>query len=110
MLVGLAVVLALVGGIAWLLKRYSGLRGTGSGLIRIVGGAALGQRERIVVVEVGGTWVLVGVAPGQVRTLHTMPRVESPAADTSRKTAAAATAESGFATWLRRFAEIRSHE
>ncbi len=110
MLVGLAVVLALLGGIAWLLKRYSGLRGTGSGLIRIVGGAAVGQRERIVVVEVGGTWLLVGVAPGQVRTLHTMPRIESAGAGSPGKTGAAALAESGFATWLRRLSENRPHE
>jgi len=42
---GLAAVLALVGAGAWLLKRFSGLRGGGSGLIRIVGGAALGSRR-----------------------------------------------------------------
>jgi flagellar protein FliO/FliZ len=105
--VGLAVVLALVGAAAWLLKRYSGLRGTGSGLIRIVGGAAVGQRERIVLVEIGGTWLLVGVAPGQVRALHTMPRTESaiaPGAPT------APAADAGFAAWLRRIAEKRNRE
>lgn len=94
---GLAAVLAMVGAVAWLLKRFSAFHGTGSGLIRVVGGAAVGQRERIVVVEVGGTWLLVGVAPGQVRALHTMPRTEPAIAP-----AAPASAETGFATWLRR--------
>jgi flagellar protein FliO/FliZ len=103
--IGLAAVLALVGAIAWLLKRFSGLRGTGSGLIRIVGGAAVGQRERIVLVEVGGTWLLVGVAPGQVRTLHTMPKNESAAASD-----APAPADTGFPTWLRRMSERRNHD
>ena len=102
--IGLAAVLALVGAIAWLLKRYSGLRGTGSGLIRIVGGAAVGQRERIVLVEVGGTWLLVGVAPGQVRALHTMPKNESGVAPD-----APAPADQGFASWLRRMSEKRNH-
>jgi flagellar protein FliO/FliZ len=102
--IGLAVVLALFGAIAWVLKRYSGLRGTGSGLIRIIGGAAVGQRERIVLVEVGGTWLLLGVAPGQVRALHTMPKDESAAAPD-----AAAPADQGFASWLRRMSEKRNH-
>jgi len=101
---GLAVVLALVGAAAWLLKRFSGLRGTGSGLIRIVGGAAVGQRERVVLVEVGATWLLLGVAPGQVRTLHTMPKNESAAAPD------APPADLGFSGWLRRMSEKRKHD
>ncbi len=102
--IGLAAVLALVGAVAWLLKRFSGLRGTGSDLIRVVGAAAVGQRERIVLVEVGGTWLLVGVAPGQVRALHTMPKNESAATP-----GAQAPADQGFASWLRRMSEKRNH-
>ena len=110
MVLGLALVLALVGALAWLLKRYSGVRGTGSGLIRVIGGAAVGQRERIVLVELGGTWLLVGVAPGQVRTLHTMPKMESAADDTSGAAAMASPAHAGFSTWLRRISENKDHE
>jgi len=102
---GLAAVLAAVGAIAWLLKRFSGLRGTGSGLIRIVGGAAVGQRERVVLVEVGSTWLLLGVAPGQVRALHTMSKNESAAAPD-----APLPTDQGFASWLRRMSEKRSHD
>ncbi len=105
--VGLAAVLALVIAAAWLLKRFSSLGGTSSGLIRIVGGAAVGQRERIVLVEVGGTWLLVGVAPGQVRTLHTMPRSESAV---TPEAAAPAPADTAFSTWLRRITEKRKHD
>ena len=32
--------------------------------------------ERLVVVEVGDTWLLLGVGGGQVSTLHTLPRPE----------------------------------
>ncbi len=106
---GLAAVLALVGVAAWLLKRFSGIRAGGSGLIRVIGGAALGQRERIVLVEVGGTWLLVGVAPGQVRTLHTMPRTES-AIEPGAATPAPAASDTVFSTWLRRMMEKRSHD
>jgi len=99
---GLAAVLAMVWAIAWLLKRFSPVHGSRSGLIRVVGGAALGQRERIVVVEIGGTWLLLGVTPGQVRTLHAMPRTEAAVAPGVPAPEAA-----GFASWLRRMTEKR---
>ena len=103
---GLAVVLALVGAAAWLLKRISGVPGAASGLIRIIGGAAVGQRERLVLVEVAGTWVLLGVAPGQVRALHTMPKGEqAPVSEAP----AAPSPDASFAGWLRRMAEKGRH-
>jgi flagellar protein FliO/FliZ len=107
--IGLLGVLALVFAAAWLLQRFSSVRGTGSGLIRIVGGAAVGQRERIVLVEVGATWLLLGVAPGQVRTLHTMARAESVAA-AGAPASAPAPAEAGFAAWLQRVKQRRDHD
>lgn len=107
LLVGLAIVLALVGAVAWLLKRISTFRAPGSGLIRVLAGVAVGQRERIVLVEVGGTWLLVGVAPGQVSTLHSMPKTES---DTAPQAPSLTPEITGFATWLRRITERRSHE
>ena len=110
MIFALLVVLGLVAALAWLLKRYSGIRSTGSGLIRVIGGAPVGQRERIVLVEVGGTWLVVGVAPGQVRALHSMPKMESAKTGIEGSTGAPHSAESGFATWLRRIAEKREHE
>jgi flagellar protein FliO/FliZ len=98
---GLGAVLAMVGGAAWLLKRFSGIRGSGSGLIRIIGGASVGQRERIVLVEVAGTWLLVGVAPGQVRALHAMPKGESAFAVDGPP------ADAGLPSWLGRMSERR---
>jgi flagellar protein FliO/FliZ len=29
-----------------------------------------------VLVEVGDTWIVVGLVPGQIRTLHTLPKGE----------------------------------
>jgi flagellar protein FliO/FliZ len=104
MVLGLAVVLGLVGGAAWLLKRLSALPGTGAGLIRVIGAAAVGQRERVILVEVGETWLLLGVAPGQVRRLHTMSKAESAVAASG-----VAPADQGFSIWLRRMMEKRGH-
>jgi len=72
--VGLAIVLALIFGLAWLLRRVGPTgRGTG-GLLRVVASHAVGQRERVVIVEVGEQWLVLGVAPGRVNALQTLPR------------------------------------
>jgi flagellar biogenesis protein FliO len=42
--------------------------------LRVVGGLMIGTRERIVLVEIGDTWIVVGLVPGQIRTLHTLPK------------------------------------
>lgn len=70
---GLAVVLALIFACAWVARRF-GLQQMGSTrLLKVVSSAMVGQRERVVVVEIGGSWLVLGVAAGQVRALHTMP-------------------------------------
>lgn len=69
LLLGLVIVIALLFASLWLLKRLSAPRGEAAGLMRVVSGLAVGARERVVVVEVGGTWLVLGVAPGRVTTL-----------------------------------------
>lgn len=70
---GLALVLALIFLFAWIARRF-GLQQTGSTrLLKVVASAMVGQRERVVVVEIGGTWLVLGVAAGQVSALHTLP-------------------------------------
>lgn len=73
---GLALILALFVGAAWLAKRLGvgNALTTGQGPMRVVGGLSLSTRERILIVEVGDTWLVVGISPGQMRTLHTMPK------------------------------------
>jgi len=69
MVLGLAVVLAVMALISWGVKRLMpGVAGQQS-VVRIVGGASVGSRERVVVLEVAGRWIVVGVAPGQVNAL-----------------------------------------
>lgn len=71
---GLLVVIGLVFACAWLARRF-GLQPGGSrgGLVKTIGGASLGGKERVAVVEIGDTWLVLGAAPGNVRLLHTMP-------------------------------------
>jgi flagellar protein FliO/FliZ len=78
---GMTVVLALIFGCAWLARRFGLLQQAGSGrLVKVVSSAMVGQRERVVVVEVGSTWLVLGVAAGQVRALHSMPAEALPEA------------------------------
>ncbi|SAL49728.1 flagellar biosynthesis protein, FliO [Caballeronia peredens] len=72
-LVGLVVVIGFVFGCAWLARKFGFQGGKRSGLVKVVGGASLGNKERVAVVEVGDTWLVLGAGPGNVRLLHTMP-------------------------------------
>jgi flagellar protein FliO/FliZ len=71
---GLIGVLALLVGSLWLLKKLTAQRGGAAGLMRVVAATAVGGRERVVIVEVGSTWLVLGVAPGRVSALAEIPR------------------------------------
>ena len=94
---GLGVVLGMVVLAAWLVRRLGMGGGLPQGLVRVRGGVAVGQRERVVVIEVRDTWLVVGVAPGAVRTLHTLPKPPDADAAGGREPA-----EASFARWLAR--------
>ena len=74
MLLGVAGILALLVGSLWLLKKLTLQRGSAAGLMRVVAATAVGGRERVVIVEVGSTWLVLGVAPGRVTALAEIPR------------------------------------
>lgn len=75
MLGALAVVLALVGGLAWMLRRGMLVRRRSTGL-GIESAISLGERRSLVVVSVEGRRLLLGLAPGSVSLvteLHATP-------------------------------------
>lgn len=71
---GMLVVLALIMAIAWLLKRSGRFQMAAGGGLRVLGGLSMGARERVVLMQVGETQLLIGVAPGRVQTLHVLDR------------------------------------
>lgn len=73
-IVGLVAVLALMGALSWLVKKIGLARGMGNSPVKIIGGVSVGGRERVIVVEAGDQWIVLGVAPGRVNALTTMPR------------------------------------
>ncbi len=65
----LVLVLGLVAASAWVLTRWYKPPNNPRAAIKVQAMVALGARERAVLLEVGGRWLLVGVAPGRVNTL-----------------------------------------
>ncbi|WP_198088185.1 flagellar biosynthetic protein FliO [Variovorax sp. E3] len=79
---GMALVVGLIFLCAWLARRF-GLQRLGGGQhVKVVSSAMVGQRERVVVVEVADTWLVLGVTSSQVNMLHTLPAQAPHHADT----------------------------
>lgn len=79
----LVFVLGLIFALAWLAKRMPGVAGGSNRALRVVASLSLGPREKVVVVDVGGKQLLLGVGAGGTRTLHALdaplPEAERPA-------------------------------
>ncbi|MBT3348680.1 MAG: flagellar biosynthetic protein FliO [Thiotrichales bacterium] len=70
----LLIVILLIIGIAWLMRRSGRFGSALDGQLRAVGGLSLGSRERILLVDAGGTHILIGVSPGGgIQTLYVFP-------------------------------------
>ena len=91
---GLAVVLGVIMGAAWMFRRFSqGMLGATTRL-KVVSGVMVGQRERVVIVELEGEWLVLGVTPSQVNLLNKLPRPDDADNDVVAPT-------EPFARWLK---------
>lgn len=71
MVLSLTAVLAVLGVVAWLAKRFRGGQLQG-GLIQIVSGLSLGPKEKVVLLRVGEEEILVGMSPAGMQQLHVL--------------------------------------
>jgi flagellar protein FliO/FliZ len=102
----LCLVLGLLAVLAWFLKRYGPKAAGGSAHLRIVGALNLGGRERIVVVEVGEQWIVVGASPGRVNALATMPKQEE--AELAAALPGHLPSAASFSEWLKQTIDKRN--
>jgi flagellar protein FliO/FliZ len=93
---GLAVVLAAIVACAWAFRRLQSGMGGLPRLMKVVGGVMVGQRERVVVVELEGEWLVLGVTPQQVNLLTKLPRPQD-----AGQPGAPAIDPPPFAKWLK---------
>jgi flagellar protein FliO/FliZ len=102
-LLSLVIVLGLLALGAWGLKLFSSGYSQQHAVAKIVGGVSVGNRERVVVVEVADQWIVVGVAPGQVRGIATLPIKAGFIPATAQTTSIHSTAApaKSFASWLK---------
>ncbi|WP_241509784.1 flagellar biosynthetic protein FliO [Photorhabdus laumondii] len=83
----LAGVLLLIFTLTWLIRRM-GLftnKGKSQQQLSIKASCSLGQRERVVIVEVEDNWLVLGVTAQQINLLHQMPIPESSRDNTERQ-------------------------
>jgi len=102
-ILSLLLVLAAIVLVAWMLKRMNVAQKGHANLLKVIGGVAIGQRERVVLLEIGETWLVVGVAPNQIRTLHTLPK-----ATANTEPVATDAAAVPFNAWLKKMIEKRN--
>jgi len=101
---GLLLVLGALALFAWGMKRFGPKAQAGAGGLKIVGGLNLGGRERIVLIEVGDQWIVVGASPGRVNALATLPRQDTVPAPAGEN----ALPGGSFATWLKQTIDQRN--
>ncbi|MFC0267311.1 flagellar biosynthetic protein FliO [Kushneria aurantia] len=82
----LAFILLLIWGMAVLLKRLGPGRRLRGSALNIVASQSLGTREKVVVVEVEETWLVLGVSPGGISRLHEMPAKQDGVAPSREET------------------------
>jgi flagellar protein FliO/FliZ len=99
MLLVLALVLALIPVSMWLLKRLGAGSPASAAGMKVVGQLPLGPRERLVIVEAGERWLLLGVTAASINRVGTLPKGALPEG---------APTGTGFAQLLN--AARRSHE
>ena len=103
--IALGVIVALLVAAAWLVKKLSGGREFGQGGIKVVGGVVLGPRERVVLLEVGKERLVIGIVPGQIRTLHRLASPDLPTESTKESMP-----DKPFKYWLKNFTEQRRND
>ncbi|MDD0843852.1 flagellar biosynthetic protein FliO [Pseudomonas sp. Gutcm_11s] len=72
LMLGLLLVVGLIFALAWLLRRVQQIGPRGNQAIKLVASQALGPRDRLLLVQVGGEQILLGISAGRISPLHVL--------------------------------------
>lgn len=70
MVFGLVFVIVAIIVLAWLTKKLGGIQRSYGAPMKVIGTLNLGNREKVVVVEIGGTQMVLGVTTTNVQKIH----------------------------------------
>ncbi|HEU0276375.1 MAG TPA: flagellar biosynthetic protein FliO [Rhodanobacteraceae bacterium] len=98
--VSLAAVLALVIGVGWLTRRAQGRVGPAGRRLRCIESLTVGNKQRVLLIQVGTQQVLVGASAGGLTTLEVLAEPVAPA---PRPTAVAPDLRTSFRAVLAQF-------
>lgn len=76
LVVGLAAVLGIIFLLAWLSKRFNISAPGSNSNMRLISAMSVGQKEKIILVEVEGEKLLLGVTPHQINPLKEFGKIE----------------------------------
>ncbi len=71
---GLLLVLLMMVLVFWLMKRAQVFKGGLHSELKVLGAISVGQREKLVLAQVGDAQILLGVAPGRVNKIHVLDK------------------------------------
>ncbi|MDH5378482.1 MAG: flagellar biosynthetic protein FliO [Gammaproteobacteria bacterium] len=71
-MIGLIIVVGAIFISAWLYQRYGRVNKVNGEGLKVVGGLSIGNKERVVLLQVGDKQLLVGVTPSHIETLHVL--------------------------------------
>lgn len=74
MTLSMLVVVGLILACYWLIKRLNSGTGLAKKHLKVVSSSLVGAKERVVIVEVRDTWLVLGVGNGNVNKLHELPK------------------------------------
>ena len=72
LLLGLLLVIGLIFVLAWAVKRMQQMGPRSGQAIKLVASQVLGPRDRLLLVQVGGEQILLGISAGRITPLHVL--------------------------------------
>ena len=105
MVLGLGAVLAVMAFVSWIVKRMLPSAITQNTAVKVVGGVSVGSRERVVVLEVAGRWLVVGVAQGHVSAIANLEAGADTVDATMNASQAIHPIAKPFSEWLKKSAD-----
>ncbi len=71
---GLLLVILAILGSAWFYRRFGNMTSISHESLKVIGGLSMGQKEKIVLMQVGDEQLLLGVSPGRIQMLHVLEK------------------------------------